>query len=285
MMRKKTFPACGRKLLIPGAAILIIAIVLCLPLLVQAQPTQPTSTPDAEGIIYVEVQPNDSFWAIAARAGLTLEELLELNGLTEDTIMQPGDLLIIGYGTPPATPTSDIPTPTLSPPTPIATSPPLRTAICLTAFEDTNQNSVHEPGEPLRSGVAFTIYDATAVVANYITDGQSEPFCIEELAAGTYHVTRSIARDEILTTQGDWAITLVAGTVLEQAFGSITGVPTPTAPPPTEPAAVAPTPQPINQPTGAPTPILTILLLFSVTVLLISAAVLIFWVGFARKKR
>lgn len=56
----------------------------------------PTSTPDAEGNIFVVVQPNDSLWAIAARAGIPLTELLALNNLAEDSIIAPGDVLLIG---------------------------------------------------------------------------------------------------------------------------------------------------------------------------------------------
>ena len=53
------------------------------PTVTQAQET-PTSTPDAEGNIYVIVQPNDSLWSIAARAGISLPELLELNGIDRE---------------------------------------------------------------------------------------------------------------------------------------------------------------------------------------------------------
>ena len=35
----------------------------------------PTATPDAEGVIYAEVQEGDSFWSVAARHGLTLDEI------------------------------------------------------------------------------------------------------------------------------------------------------------------------------------------------------------------
>jgi hypothetical protein len=68
--------------------------------------------------------------------------------------------------------------------------------------------------------VAFTVFNDQTVVSNYISDGVSEPFCLEDLEPGTYHVTRSIARDETLTTKGDWAMTLTYGSELNLAFGS-----------------------------------------------------------------
>ena len=74
--------------------LVIVVWVLARPVNIQAQES-PTSTPDAEGNIYVVVQSNDSLWSIAARAGLSLPELLDLNGIEENAVLQPGDLLLI----------------------------------------------------------------------------------------------------------------------------------------------------------------------------------------------
>lgn len=228
---------------------ILLYLLLAAPALAQ-EPPLPTSTPDANGIIYAVVQPNDSLWWIAGRHGLTFAELLALNeGLTENTLIRPGDLLIVGVVEPPATPTvPPVPTATLPPPTPRPTVLPPRTAVCLLAFHDDNRNGVHDAGEGLRPAVAFTVYDATAVVANYITDGVSEPHCIEGLRGGDYHVTRSVNAQEILTTDGDWAISLQVGSVAQLAFGSYVrpaAGATAVAPVPNQPTPVTnPTPQP-----------------------------------------
>lgn len=181
-----------------------------------------TATPDAEGVIYSEVRPNDSLWAIAARAGITLEELLALNNISEDEIIQPGQQLIIGYGTPPATETSPaLPTLTLPPPTPTRTAvPPPPTAICLVAFDDLNKDGIHDSDEPLKAAVAFTIFNEDSVIDNYVTDGVSEPYCLQNLTSGDYKVTRSFRPNEVLTNEGDWVITLHRGDVVHLEFGS-----------------------------------------------------------------
>lgn len=189
----------------------------------------PTPTPDAEGNIFVIVQPNDSLWAIAARAGIPLAELLALNNLTESSIISPGDRLLIGRGEPAVTPTESGPPPsptaTRPPPPPTATAvPPPPTAICLKAFTDLNRDGKHNAGEPFKASVAFTIFTEQAVVANYVTDGASEPYCLQNLAPGDYNITRSIGQGETLTTQGDWTIALAPGNVAELAFGSYTAV-------------------------------------------------------------
>lgn len=182
-------------------------------------------TPDAEGVISVIVQPQESLWAIAARAGLTLPELLALNNLTESDVIRPGDVIIIGRVEAPPTPVSPEevePTPTRPPPTPRPTRRPPQATICLSAFADLDRDGVHDPGEPLRAAVAFTVYNSEAVVGNYITDGQNEPHCFPPLPPGNYRVTRSVLPDEVLTTAGDWALQLGDENTLMQAFGSYT---------------------------------------------------------------
>jgi hypothetical protein len=185
-------------------------------------------TPDETGAITVIVQPGESMWVIAARAGLTLPELLALNNLTGSSIISPGDVLLIGYSTPGATTpdaatlTAMTPSPTPPPPTHRPTATPAEAAICLTAFEDLNRNGARDEGEPLRAGVAFTVYNTQMVVANHITDGRSEPACLR-LRPGEYRVTRSVLSGEVLTTAGDWALSLSAGSELHQAFGSFMG--------------------------------------------------------------
>lgn len=185
-----------------------------------APPVWVSPTPDATGAIVVIVQPGESMWVIAARAGLSLPELLALNNLTENSIINPGDALIVGYVTPAAPSPEPTPEVTLPPPTPRPSATPAVAVVCLSAFDDRNRDGEHDPNEPLRAGVAFTVYNTQAVVANYVTDGRSEPKCLTGLAPGEYRITRSIQPGEVLTTAGDWALSLVAGGELRQSFGS-----------------------------------------------------------------
>jgi hypothetical protein len=61
------------------------------------------------------VSTGDSAWSIAIQYGLTLEQLLAYNNLTDDAILRPGDELWIRRTlTPIATPTSEV-TPTAVP--------------------------------------------------------------------------------------------------------------------------------------------------------------------------
>jgi LysM repeat protein len=77
------------------------------------------SEPDENGAIYHEVQPGQAAWTIAAHYGVDLAELLALNNLTEDSILHPGDILLVR---PPASPTS---TPSPDPATESALETPI----------------------------------------------------------------------------------------------------------------------------------------------------------------
>ena len=52
-----------------------------------------------DGVRYAVVGPTDSVWSIAAKNGLTLDEILDLNNLPKDEVIfiKEGDLLIVGY--------------------------------------------------------------------------------------------------------------------------------------------------------------------------------------------
>jgi LysM repeat protein len=199
-----------------------------------APPAQgaPTATPDAEGIIYAVVGEGDSFWSIAARHGITLDEIYELNNASDGDFVQVGDRLIVGRSTPTVDETAEAaadaeeqetaatPEPTSTPLRPTATATPAKGEICLKAFVDENRNGLHDPDEPLKPAVAFTIASGDAVHSNYVTTGTAEPYCISGLDPGGYQITRSTAPGEVLTTNGDWSVSLAAGTSQSFEFGS-----------------------------------------------------------------
>jgi len=77
--------------------------------LAEGQSPPPTPTPRTTHII----KAGQSLWLIAALYDLTLEQLLELNGLTTDSVIRPGEELIIRLPTPTPPPTeTPMPSPT-----------------------------------------------------------------------------------------------------------------------------------------------------------------------------
>ncbi len=86
----------------------------------------PTATPTptlAEQTIYV-VQSGDSLWKIAESYGITVDDLIEANGISKDDVIHPGQELIIPVpGQTLPTPLPRSPTPTPLPVTPTAVPP------------------------------------------------------------------------------------------------------------------------------------------------------------------
>lgn len=221
---------------------------------VRFAPAGPTPTPNAQGNIEVLVESGDTLWSIAARAGLTLDELLALNpSLNRNSFINWGDRIILGNvggtdagGVPEAAEpepaeeavevaeaAEEAPEESAAEPEaaeevvevaptaePEATATPATGAICLLAFDDANGDGVYGAGESLRSAVAFTIAKDQAVVSNYITDGANEPFCIEGLDPGNYRISRSMTANEVATNGSDWGASIVAGTRQQFDFGS-----------------------------------------------------------------
>jgi uncharacterized protein YkwD/LysM repeat protein len=84
-----------------------------------------TVTPGVDGALIHEVQAGQSLYSIVEAYGIALDELLALNNLTQNSVLQPGDLLLIREALP-ATPTLEFTgTPTQLPATP--TRRPTRT--------------------------------------------------------------------------------------------------------------------------------------------------------------
>lgn len=77
--------------------------------LAEGQSPPPTPTPRSTHII----KEGQSLWLIAALYNLTLEQLMELNGLTPESVIRPGEELLIRLPTPTPPPTeTPIPSPT-----------------------------------------------------------------------------------------------------------------------------------------------------------------------------
>jgi len=72
--------------------ILEVGQELLIPLAPEEATPQPTPSP--QGIIY-KVAPGDNLWSIALEFGVTVEALMEANGLSEDAILDIGQELII----------------------------------------------------------------------------------------------------------------------------------------------------------------------------------------------
>ncbi len=126
----------------------------------------------------------------------------------------------------PVAPTST-PVPTDAPPAPVtevAQRPTNTTAICVWMFNDANQNRIQEEAEGLLAGGSIVINMGDAVAQTYVTDGNAEPFCFEEVDAGSYTVSAAPPDSYGLTTAQQLSVRVQAGVRVDARFGAAEGV-------------------------------------------------------------
>jgi|GEM_PF-266358 len=210
----------------------------------------PTPGPDGN-IVYI-VQTGDTLWAIAANAGLSVDQLKAMNGLTGD-IISIGQRLIIGTGAASAspTPTIDPNQPTADPNATATTDPaaaPSATpdgggqatqaagetqvalatdtlatgTVCALLWNDGNGNGVRDAIEGLLAGGQLTVVDigTGAPVQAYTTDGVNEPHCFDDLAAGQYTISSASPGGYNPTTNTSTPLEVSAGSTSTLEFGA-----------------------------------------------------------------
>lgn len=189
----------------------------------------PTSTPNEEGIIYYTVPSGGSLWGVAAATGLTVEEIRELNNLSENSVLQPGQLLIVGFAEPTAEATLE-PEGGVSPTeeasatlevvaTPTA-PPPSGGTICLNAFNDLDANGLRAESDGYMAGVTFTLSQGNSVVGQTVSRGVAEPVCFENIEAGSYQIAQILPASLEPTTATNFTLDLISGQAVSLEFGS-----------------------------------------------------------------
>jgi hypothetical protein len=177
-----------------------------------ARPPQPVATrvpfvlptPGPDGNIVYTVQAGDTGWSIAAQAGITLDQLRQLNPNVDVSRIFVGQKLVIGQAAPSNPPTSTpAPQPTVDPNAPTATTeaptaaPNQPTAVaatggelCVVLFEDVNGNGVQDANEMPLPGGLLTVLDATtgAPVQSYTTQPGEVVHCFQNIPGGRYTV-------------------------------------------------------------------------------------------------
>ncbi|MBL8097115.1 MAG: LysM peptidoglycan-binding domain-containing protein [Anaerolineales bacterium] len=209
--------------------------------------SQATSTPRADGRIVYVVQAGDTGWVIAARAGLTVDQLRALNPGVDINVLSVGTELIVGgspagaataapgatavaTGDPAASPTPEAsPTtgvePTAAQPSAEATTAVEGAQICVGLFDDTNGNRQYEidGGEaPLYEGLLTLINaDTGAQLTTHQMASGEDSYCFTGLTGGNYQVAVAGPNGYNPTVQPDVLVPVPAGSTGEYsvAFG------------------------------------------------------------------
>jgi hypothetical protein len=213
-----------------------IAIFAFVLLLVCGAALAQETAPD--GSLIHTVAPGETFDAIAINYDLTRNELLALNpDVTNPGLIQIGQRLVVRAGETTPTPTPVPPTPGPSP-VELAAPAPIRSAetgdvlppvdpvvgaanICVSLFDDRNENRIRESDEALLAGGQIRLSGETT--ATFTPDGETDPHCFEGLSAGVYTVVADAPENYGLTTPRQLHVEAVPGVSVQIAFGAVRG--------------------------------------------------------------
>ncbi len=124
----------------------------------------PTPTP----ILYHAVRSEQTLWEIALTYGLTLDQLLAFNNIDQNTIIQPGDQLLVRQAEPTPLPTLP-PTATPPPATLSPTQTPTSASTAVSASLSQTSNFVATPNAPVETAAPATTEEAGPTVVSIIT--------------------------------------------------------------------------------------------------------------------
>jgi LysM repeat protein len=187
-----------------------------------AQPTAfLTPTPGADGRIVYIVKEDDTLWSIAAIAGISLEELMALNGIQPGDYINPGMQLVLGTGGPvqPTTQAGPGATATEPPTTPTPVSG--TGEICVLLFMDENGNARLDDSEvPIVDGQLSVVNVEGQLAGEVTTDSNPEGHCFSDLENGDYNVSAAVPENYNPTTGMNLPVRLEPGDTKFVQFGA-----------------------------------------------------------------
>ena len=102
-----------------------------------------------------------------------------------------------------------------------AADQPTTGVVCVSAFDDTSGDGVHDKGnEVLLVSAALTLSRGGNTVSTYVSDGSTELHCFENLDPDTYQIQFFPPADYRPTTQDNGWIAVSAGATMPVAFGA-----------------------------------------------------------------
>ncbi|MFW5713054.1 MAG: LysM peptidoglycan-binding domain-containing protein [Brevefilum sp.] len=189
-----------------------------------SQASYQTATPNNDGQIFYTVQEGDSCTRIFLLTGVPIDQIIELNDLTSECLLTPGQQLVIAT-VEPATPTPEGPAPTPTPGPPTPTPFEGNAEVCVVLFEDLDGNQMRAESEfYLEDGVVSINNRAGTFSETIETVGGDpaivEPVCFENVPEGDYNLSMGIPNGYVATTSLNLPLEVTAGDTIVIDFGA-----------------------------------------------------------------
>lgn len=184
----------------------------------------PTPTPGLDGRILYTVQDQDTLWRISAVTGVSLDELRQLNSLDVDSVIRPGQVLLLGVVSPQQV--TPAPGTTLDPavqPTPFPTGLADASQICALLYLDENGDAVRQETEIALADGEVSVTETLGAYSEKGTtayNNDTDPLCFENIPPGEYIVTMALPGGFNRTTSLSVTIQLVPGDTSYLNFGA-----------------------------------------------------------------
>lgn len=95
-------------------------------------------------------------------------------------------------------------------------------AVCVLAYEDSNENSARDSGEVPLPGINVNLaVETDVIVQSYITTQEPSPHCFEGLAPGDYNLYFDDSANHRATTQNSTQFTLGGSQRVRIEFGAV----------------------------------------------------------------
>ncbi len=178
-----------------------------------------TTAADGRQVMHV-IRPGDTLFALALQYGVPVDQIMALNGLTDESQVKIGQELIIALAAPRA-----VPPPVVAATPIVAVGGPSgsgRGTVCVQVFEDADADGrwLVAEGPVASSGLHLIVTDAQGnTVADYVVAETTPDSCVADLPATTYRVETQPPSGYVATMPTRWAIALPGDTQIDLNLG------------------------------------------------------------------
>jgi len=169
--------------------------------------------------------------ATATEEVVITEEPTQVTPEVTEVVSQPAEATEVIQPSATVAPTNtELPPAPVVEPTTIAMNPETTvTGACVTFFDDVNRNRFVDEGETPVVGGTITLRLDNTDVSSFLTEGNPEPFCFDNLTAGGNYVVVVMPPSGYgMTTPSQFQLRVVTGERLAISFGAAAGVVEPT---------------------------------------------------------